>query len=81
MDLSQDAVKTYYGGSLLKVHLDVNVVLPNYNYIITFYVTGNPKLYNNFYGSMTHVIYIGLSPKPGLCTGNSQIGYPVIQTF
>lgn len=40
MDLSLDAYKTYYGGDMLKVHLDKNVILPNYNYEITFFVKG-----------------------------------------
>jgi hypothetical protein len=40
MDLSLDATKKYYGGSILKVHLDKNVILPGYNYDITFYIEG-----------------------------------------
>jgi hypothetical protein len=78
MDLSLDAYKTYYGGSLLKVHLDKNVILPNYNYEITFFVQGYDKYYNGFYDSITHVIYVGVAPKSGLCSSSDSMGYPLI---
>lgn len=81
LDLSLDAFKTYYGGELFKVHLDKNVILPNYFYTITFYVQGHANTYKDFYVEKTHSIYIGTPPKPGLCTPSKTTGYPVIQTF
>ena len=48
VDISQDVIKTFYHVGLLDVHFDNNVLQPNQNYNVTFYVSGNNTYYNGF---------------------------------
>jgi hypothetical protein len=38
VDLAGDAAKPYYGTDITRVHIDNNIIEPNFYYNITFYV-------------------------------------------
>jgi hypothetical protein len=72
--LAGDAAKPYSDGDLRRVHIDNNIIEPNYYYNITFYVKGNPRYYSGMLGSLFIVIYIGLPPKNGQCDVYPPVG-------
>jgi hypothetical protein len=80
-DISVDVIKTYYNTSILRVHLDNNILQPNYKYNISFYVQGNNSLYYNMQSILSSIIYIGTSPKNGLCSISPVVGYAEITEF
>ena len=67
VDLAKDAAKPYFNTDITRVHLDNNILEPNFYYNITFYVKGSDTYYNGMIGSMYNVIYIGIPPKNGKC--------------
>jgi hypothetical protein len=70
MDLAKDAAKPYYATDITRVHLDNNIIQPNFYYNITFYVKGKDAYYNGMRGSTFNVIFIGIPPKNGKCIIN-----------
>jgi hypothetical protein len=67
VDLAKDAAKPYFGTDITRVHLDNNIIQPNFYYNVTFYVKGKDTFYNGMLGSMYNVIYIGIPPRNGKC--------------
>ena len=65
LDVTKDIIKTYHETSILKVHLDNNVLESNNYYIVKFYVKGNDRYYKSYYKDRTHRFYFGLPPNPG----------------
>eukprot|EP00347_Sterkiella_histriomuscorum_P002038 403369714 len=81
IDVSQDAVKLYYQQDQTRVHLDKNIIQPNRDYNITFYVQGDEQYYNGMQSSISHMIYIGTPPKNGRCKVSPIIGISTITEF
>ena len=78
MDISSDVIKTYYNTSMLKVHLDVNVLEVDNWYFVTFYVEGLTQYYVRMVSSKTVKIYFGGLPRSGSCASNLNLGYATL---
>lgn len=74
VNLAGDAAKPYSEGDYSRVHLDNNIIEPNFYYNITFFVRGHPEYYSGMLGSTFNVIYIGLPPKNGICMISPTVG-------
>ena len=81
IDITEDVIKSYYNTSLLKVHLDRNVLEPNNYYKIIFFVKGNDTFYRGMYQERVHRVLLGLPPKPGRCISNLAFGFADLTNF
>lgn len=81
VDLAKDAAKPYFGTDITRVHLDNNIIQPNFYYNITFYVKGKDAFYNGMLGSMYNVIYIGIPPRKGKCKIDPPQGIATVTQF
>jgi hypothetical protein len=81
VDIANDTTKRYMNTDLRLVHMDNNIITPNFYYNITFYVKGNDSYYNGMINSMFTIIYIGIPPKGGKCSMIPSNGIATVTTF
>ncbi|CDW84379.1 neurohypophysial n-terminal domain containing protein [Stylonychia lemnae] len=81
LDITNDAIKTYYQTNLTKVHIDNNIIKANNIYQVIFYVKGNDTYYKDMYIEVNNGLYIGTPPRNGKCVITPLIGIATVTKF